>query len=117
MNSEFKTTHNLPFEIAKWEVGEELRSGFTRFRIGTCTGLWCSTDATYDILAIDNSDKGNGHFKDVLEWFHNSCKRDKKNFRILEVWNRKFKNHLMAKQGFIPEGKDNLIRGYKWNQQ
>ncbi len=101
---EFKSTHNLSFEMADWEYSH----AYKRFRIGTCEGLWCCENGSYCILAIDNKSPGNGHFEDVLEWFINSCKRDKKTLKILEVINQKFKTHLINKRGFRDIGKDNL---------
>ncbi len=93
-----KTVHNLPFEVAPW-----INPDFDRFRVGTVTGVWSSDPYYYNILGIDNSEKGNGHLEDVFQWFESSCKRDKKNFRILEVWNDDFKRHLIEKRGFTPE--------------
>src|SRR5678816_1085685 len=110
--TEFKSTHDLPFEIAPWEplIGFPFAKDFMRFRVGTCSGLWQSTKDSYDILAIDNESKGNGHFEDVLEWFEQSCRRDKKAFRILEVWNEKLATHLINKRGFTYQGNDNYIK-------
>lgn len=103
---EFKTTHNLPFESAPW-----LTPHFIRFRVGTCTGLWTSENKTYDILAIENAEPGNGHLNDVFEWFENSCKRDGKKLRVLEVWNKGFLKHLVEKRGFsLIEGTENVIK-------
>lgn len=112
---EFKTIHDLPFEVANWEPipGFPAAKDFKRFRVGTCTGLWSSDEFSYSILAIDNSEKGNGHFEDVLQWFYNSCVRDKKKFMILEVWNSKLKKHLITKRGFKPNGLDNVELSYK----
>lgn len=95
----FTSTHDLPFEVAPWEF--DIGEGFERFRIGTCGGLWRAKDNEYQILAIDNKEKGNGHLQDVFDWFINSCKRDKKNLRILEVWNKQFRKHLIEKRGFV----------------
>lgn len=92
----FKSKHNLMFEVAEWEMSND----FQRFRIGTCTRLFGVTDESYDILAIENSEKGNGHFEDVLQWFERSCIRDKRSFRILEVWNTDLKLHLIHDRGF-----------------
>jgi len=108
-----KTVHNLDFEACDYESMLGVDENFLRFRIGTCEGLWQSTDKTYDILAITNSLPGNGHVEDVLQWFENSCKRDKKNFRFLECWNKPFKMHLTRKRGFSLEGKENVIKNYK----
>ena len=110
----FKSQHNLNFEIAVWEFNELFDSdnAWVRFRIGTCHGLFCSTDESYIILAIDNNDKGNGHLNDVFEWFENSCKRDDKALEIVELWNKKFKKHLISKRDFIINGKDKVIKKF-----
>ena len=94
--SDFVSTHKLDFECAPWQRGEN----FLRFRVGTCEGLWLSTDESYGIVAVINSEPNNGHFTDVLEWFENSAKRDGKSLQILEVFNRKLKKHLIEKRGF-----------------
>lgn len=105
---EFKSKHGLDFEVAPW-----INNDFMRFRIGTCTGVWGSTAKTYDILGVDNSEKGNGHFEDVLEWFENSCRRDKKALRVLEVWNEKLKKRLTGKRGFhVVPGTDHVIKHF-----
>lgn len=107
------TKHQLDFEAAPWESILCVDKNFTRFRIGTCEGLWASTPNSYDILAIDNKVPGNGHFEDVMQWFEHSCRRDKKALRFLEIMNKPFRNHLLTKRGFKPEGKDNVIKKFK----
>lgn len=92
------TTHKLPFEVAPW-----INADFLRFRIGTCGGLWRSTQASYDILAINNGSPGNGHLEDVFEWFESSCKRDGKVLRVLECMNKRFEMHLKMHRGFTGE--------------
>lgn len=100
-----KTKHNLPFESRPWIMGQ-----FIEFRVGTCHGLWKCRNNEYQILAIENDEKGNGHLDDVFQWFENSCKRDKFNLAILEVWNRDFKKHLIKKRGFKLRGKNDVIK-------
>lgn len=109
MNTQpFKSTHDLAFGMAPW-----ITADFTRFKIGTCEGLWRSTPTSYDILAIINTKPGNGHFIDVLEWFEQSCIRDNRDFQILEVWNERFKKHLIRKRGFHAIGReDSVIKRY-----
>lgn len=111
-----KTKHNLDFEVAPWEPlpGLPFAGEFMQFRVGTCSGLWRSTESSYDILAIENIVQGNGHFEDVLQWFAHSCIRDKKDLRFLEVWNANLKSHLMGKRGFIIEGECNVVK--KWQR-
>ncbi len=108
MSNTFSSSHGLDFEITVW-----IMSPYLRFRIGTCNGLWRSTETAYEILAIDNSEKGNGHLDDVFEWFENSCKRDNKDLKVLEVWNKDFKKHLIEKRHFVDIGKNNLIKYFK----
>lgn len=101
---DFKSTHNLQFKNASWIFPEYLL-----FRIGTVGGLWNSNIELkrYNILAVDNSEPGNGHLEDVFDWFEMSCKRDKYDLVILEIFNDKFYNHLVDKRGF----KDIQING------
>lgn len=115
MNNAITTKHKLDFLVADWEPlpGFPIAGEFKRFRVGTCDGLWASTDFSYDILAVTNEQKGNGHFEDVLQWFYYSCIRDKKKFRILEVWNQDLKKHLIEKRGFKASGLDNVEKSYK----
>lgn len=105
---QFKSKHNLNFEVAPYEIQLSDEIQWMRFRIGTCEGLWRATDAAYQILAFRNNEPNNGHFTDVLQWFENSCIRDKKCFEILEVMNDRLKSHLINKQGFKEYGSVNL---------
>jgi len=107
---QFKSLHNLNFETAKWMNGV---NKWQRFRVGTCEGLWSSTDESYCILAVTNSTLGNGHFTDVLQWFENSCKRDKRSFKIIELWNDRLKSHLINKRGFNDIGNNCVEKVFK----
>lgn len=107
---DFKTTHNLAFEVADWDpnktkIGKFLNlamdtSAFIQFKVGTVYGLWTSTSDCYIILSIYNEEPGNGHLDDVLQWFYYSCVRDKKHLRIEELMNDDFAQHLREKRGF-----------------
>lgn len=99
----FKSSHNLDFEIAEWHT-----PGYTRFRVGTCEGLWSCNKTHYILVSVVNNVPGNGHLDDVFEWFENSCKRDKKKFMIAELMNDRFKQHLVAKRGFTDIGNNYL---------
>jgi hypothetical protein len=103
----FKSTNNLPFEMATY-----ITPDFTAFRVGTCHGLFGFDGKSYAILAVQNENQGNGHLNDVFEWFENSCKRDKKNLMVLELWNDDFKKHLINKRGFVvyPDNNEHLIK-------
>ena len=60
---------------------------FLCFRVGTCNGLWRATETHYEILAVINHKRGNGHFEKTMWWFEQSCKRDGKSLLLREVWN------------------------------
>lgn len=109
----FQSEHKLDFEVAACPFNIDPNIDWKMFRIGTCDGMWCSTATTYDILAISNNEKGNGHFNDVLQWFEHSCRRDKRDLRILEVWNENFKSHLINKLQFTDLGGGNVIKKFK----
>lgn len=111
MIKEFKSSHNLPFLSAHWNHWGN-SEGWQVFKIGTCNGQWMATEKTYDILTVINDQPGNGHFTDVLEWFEQSCKRDKKALRILEVWNKDFAFHLVSKKGFTYQSGDDLVKHF-----
>ncbi len=108
----FQSTHNLEFFSAPWNNPCNTE-GWQVFKIGTCTGQWVATDTTYDILSVINDHPGNGHFGDVLEWFENSCKRDNRDLRILEVINEEFGQHLVNKRGFTNYDDENLIKKFR----
>lgn len=101
------TTHKLQFEVAPPPFGD-----FMLFRVGSCHGQWRSTPTTYDILSIINNDKHNGHLDDVFEWFEFCAKRDNLNLRVLQTWNKRFRNHLINKRGFKVIDSLNLIKTF-----
>ena len=77
----------IPFETT--EQDPRYARGWMHFRVGTCGGLWrCSiTGHAYEILTVVNKQKGNGHFKQAMLWFEQSCRRDGKDLIVRECWN------------------------------
>ncbi len=111
MTNVFKSTHNLPFEVA--ESKPIFKSfGYKNFRVGTCEGLWGDTGDSFFILSVINSQEGNGHFQDVLEWFEYSCKNYGKNLLVIECMNEKLYERLIKNNGFKPldKNKENVIK-------
>lgn len=104
----FKSTHNLPFEVAEWHD-----PGFKLFRVGSCEGMWSSDSKSYIIVAITNNEPHNGHLNDCFEWFENSCKRDKKSLKVVEIMNVDFMFHLINKRGFKKISGDNVEKTFK----
>lgn len=100
-----KTLHNLEFESRPWHRDKEM----VDFRVGTCYGLYFCTDKAYVIVAIKNQEPGNGHFTDVLQWFYESCKRDKKNLVFAEIMNKRFGAHMVLTHGFKCETQRDYI--------
>lgn len=106
----FKSTHSLEFMQGPRFFNGDDQSPYL-YRIGTCHGLWYSKPDAYVLLMVMNDEIGNGHFTDVMEWFENSCARDKKNFIVAEVWNKRLLKHLIEKRGFVAiEGTENVIK-------
>lgn len=104
----FKSTHNLDFEVVQWHD-----PSMQLFRIGTCEGLWTSDKKSYIIIAVTNSEPGNGHLNDVFQWFEASCKRDKKSLKIVEIMNMDFMFHLINKRGFKKISGMNVEKKFK----
>lgn len=131
----FKSTHLLTFYSRPWQPNEHSISilqldmfgyresqmhddgpPWQEFMVGTCTGQWRANVELkqYELLSIVNSEIGNGHFQDVLEWFEFSAARDRFDFVILEVVNEKLAFHLEDKRGFERlRGTKNYIKRYK----
>jgi hypothetical protein len=64
-------------------------------------------------MSVKNESPGNGHLEDLFQWFENSCKRDKKNFMILEFFNDRFKKHCIEKRGFVAiEGTNDVFKEF-----
>jgi len=103
------TKHNLDFLSTSWNLNPD----FSVFKIGSVEGLWFCDGASYCIVALENSEPHNGHLDDVFEWFEHSCKRDGYTLRILELFNSKFKSHLIGKRGFVDVGENNLEKKFK----
>jgi hypothetical protein len=82
------------------------------FKVGTCCGQWRREGNEYQVLAVINDQPGNGDFQHTLDYFYESCQRDKKNFRICCVWNKRLAAHL-AKLGFTYGVEDDMIKRFK----
>lgn len=109
----FTSTHKLDFEVAPYEQWVDDGYKWLKFRVGTCDGLWCVTKDHYRILSIDNKELNNGHFKDVMEWFEHSCRRDNKSLVFMALMNPRFEKHLIDKLGFKPFGEEDLIKTFE----
>lgn len=99
------------FMTARWNnpFNDE---GWLLFKVGTCHGQWRSTESAYEILSVINDEPGNGDFNTTLEYFYISCRRDKKDLVIRELWNKELKEHLLVKHGFVLFNQDDLIKKF-----
>ena len=124
------TTHNLEFRATNWRslgsetarildtfgASDSIRNFLSAiskidhqvqlFKVGSCNGVWYATPTEYRILFVCNGEKGNGHFTDVLEWFEESARRDKRTLVFEEVINDRLRKHLVEKKGFKERGRD-----------
>jgi hypothetical protein len=111
LQKEFRSSHNLIFETAPFQYDPTV----TRFRVGTCDGIYTVAPGAYVIIAVTNSEPGNGHLDDVLEWFERSCRREGYSLRIAEFQNMRFKKHLIEKLGFKPYGINDVEKVFTHN--
>jgi len=114
LQKEFRSTHNLIFED-----GGPFRHDptFRHFRIGTVEGLYGSIGKSYCVLAIVNNSPGNQHMIDFFEYFERSCRRDGYSFKILELTNPRFKQHLIDKKGFVDIGNNHVEKIFTHNSK
>lgn len=107
------TKHQLEFYARPWHRDES----YTDFKCGTVFGLYKYEGTSIVIVALKNDFPGNGHLDDVMQWFENSCTRDKKNLKVVDILNKRFYDHLIKKRGFLKVAKysDQVIKiiGYK----
>jgi hypothetical protein len=94
---EIKTKHDLDFEMSR--DGSDT-SGLAVFRVGTCCGQFRVADDAYEIVSVLNTESGNGHFDDMMQWFEHACRRDDKGLRFTCILNERFAFHLIEKRGF-----------------
>lgn len=92
------TTTRPPFLSRPW-INPLNDMGWQDGRVGTCCFQWRATDVAYEILTIINDVPGNGDFGHTLDWFYESCQRDKRVLIIREIWNKRLAAHLL-KRGF-----------------
>ena len=83
-----------------FEQSQQLWRGtnFYEFRVGTVQGLYrySIADHAFEILALKNKVKGNGHFKVAMDYFERSARREGAILRLCEVFNlRLYWNSVM----------------------
>lgn len=97
----FESSHKLIFELGEWPLDPEV----LLFKVGTCHGLYqvyrpgSGEPNVFGIIAIKNEKQHNGHLEDVFEWFYHSCKAHEYDMAFMEIWNKRFMQHLV-KRGF-----------------
>ena len=93
-------------------LGLNVDEKWREFLIGSVKGIYFTTDKTYNIVAIQNTKGGNGHFEKAVKWFENSAKRDKYKIAFLETMNPKLGKWL-TKQGYI-KNENNYIKSFNF---
>lgn len=106
-----KSSHDLIYEQSdptELEPGRKMAG----YKVGTCHGLVIFDDAI-NLLAVINNEPGNGHFDDVMEWFHYACRIQKKDFRVIELFNQRLKWHLINKRGFVAVDQMTVVKRWE----
>lgn len=92
-----KVTKRPEFEVC---IEPSKYAGFCKFRVGTCHGLYRVVNDAFEILAVVNTKKGNGHFRQAMHYFEHSAKTGKVMVRVLECWNP-WLSYKLRKHGYI----------------
>ena len=112
--NEIQTTHSLDFETAPYSSPIAQKPDLKRFKVGTVIGIYGVTHDGYEIHSVNNTEIGNGHFNDVIQWFEYVCKRDKGTLTFTDVPTERFKKHLIEKRGFRPSehNENDLVKSF-----
>lgn len=108
-----QTSNSLSFDVHPYNKPFPRGYFWECFEVGTCNGLFFKTPTSINIYSICNKEANNGHLNDVFEWFDYFCKRDNKDFIIMDVFNRNFKKHLIEKREFESFESDHVIKKYR----
>lgn len=109
---DFKTINNLSWYISPLYLPYDEDGDWKCLNMGTCIVHFGETEQAYEIFGIVNTNKGNGHLEDVLQWFEYMCKEKGKYLIFTHFENQNFKKHLIEKRGFESYGKNNAIKIY-----
>lgn len=98
--NEITTTHKLDFESAPFSSPIAGKQNLKRCKVGTIIAVWGVTPDGYEVHSVNNTEMGNGHFEDFMQWFEHVCKRDNGTLTFTDVPTERFKKHLIEKRGF-----------------
>ncbi len=106
------------FRAAPWHLAQVMGDDLVNFTFGTCDGLMRVLDGTLGLIAINNDEKGNGHFKQFMEFFEELAAAMYLGTSVLEIENKRLYKHLVEKWGYTDYQAPgsiglNLIKGRK----
>lgn len=82
------------------------------FTVGTCSGTLSKSKNELVVYSIINKNPGNGDLIPTLNWLFDMCIDDERNLIIMDVFNERFKKHLMFKYGFFQLANKHLFKDY-----
>lgn len=89
------------FRAAPWHLAQAMGDDLVNFTFGTCDGLMRVLDGTLGLIAINNEVKGNGQFKQFMQFFEELAAAMYLDTSVLEIENRGLYKHLVEKWGYI----------------
>ena len=111
----FKSTNNLEFLHRPWLIANVLlpESKVYEYKIGTVRGLYRFDDKNKYLIinSVINDNPGNGHFKDLIEWFEFSCRNCKYDLVFEEILNSRLKD-ILTHYGFEILDNNKMIKKY-----
>jgi len=112
----FKSSHKLKFKTAPHIIGGAT-TGLERYEVGTVHGLWNQARLSVDIFALINTEPGNGHVDDALEWFFAIAKEGAVGVRIVNITAEGFRKTLIDEWGFSETKERDTLINLNTNQK
>lgn len=88
------------FRAAPWHFAQQFGDDLVNFTFGTCDGLMRVLEGNLALIAIQNDEKGNGHFKEFMEFFEALAAAMYLGTSVLEIENKRLYKHLVDKLGY-----------------
>ena len=103
-----KFTKPIQGDPSEWKERSWLNTSWREFHCGSCRGIYKFRESRIEILAIQNTKKGNGDFDKTLAYFFKSCEMHNLELVFLQVGNRRLREKLL-RLGF-ENGKGEMIK-------
>lgn len=95
-----KERHPLDIAMAPWSVAAQMGDDIVAFEYGTLHGIFKAEHGTLGLISVENEEKGNGRFKEFMDWYEAIAYELGLRPAVLEIMNKSLYDHLVSKRGY-----------------